>query len=36
MSVLDNMCRRVRQLDATVAHLRSQLEIERSNREAVS
>lgn len=26
MSVLDNMCRRVRQLDATVAHLRSQLE----------
>jgi len=36
MSVLNNMCRRVRQLDATVAHLRSQLELEGSNREAVS
>lgn len=36
MSVLDNMCRRVRQLDATVAHLRSQLEDEHPEREGVN
>jgi CRP/FNR family cyclic AMP-dependent transcriptional regulator len=36
MNVLDNMCRRVRHLDATVAHLRSQLEEGRSEREGVN
>lgn len=36
MSVLDNMCRRVRQLDATVAHLRSQLEGGHAERDGVN
>jgi CRP-like cAMP-binding protein len=36
MSVLDNMCRRVRQLDATVARLRSEIEEGRSEREEVN
>lgn len=36
MSVLDNMCRRVRQLDATVAQLRSRLQENRSEQEEVS
>jgi len=36
MCVLDNMCRRVRQLDATVAHLRSQLEEAQPAREGMN